>query len=674
MSQIAIGGFALTWLWFLGWTASMHGLVYLPFWVAASAPGVPLGLRVFGPHAAGWVAGAAGGYTLTCLTVWAVVEAQMASPAAFAIAWVMECAVMAIAARQVRTPLVQLRPWTPRDTAALCVVLLLVPGLMAAPYRNLGAADAEGRTYYRAYFTADFVWHVALTAELGRFTMPPRNPYMADRDLHYYWTYFLVPAAVTASGARGLDNMESALKVNAACTALLLLMSIFLFAWTSGSTAVATAVGVLLVGVASSAEGLAMLVDLLARGHPVSALRDVNVDAIASWWYNGLRIDGVHRTMFYTPQHGLACALGLLGLLTASSCGSRASTGAVVASGVLLGLATTLNPFLGASFSAIYGIAVLADAILTRGAVRTVVAHWPAAIPPTLAIAWGIVNKMGEGAGAALTIGWVGFARNAPVATLLLGLGPVLVPALAGFVPTRRLPAQPARVALVGLLLGLFLFYYVVLSERSWVGFRAGQILLAMLALPLARLFDGLLARWRPPLALVLALAIVVIGSPTTVVDTINAADIGNRRMGPGFPWTLSVSPAQQQALTWVRDNTRPGAVVQAEPMVRGRGHWSLIPTFARRRTSAGLPISLLPEPEYDTRSRRVQSIFTTPDIAAAHREARRLGIDYLWVDADDRHAYPAGVARLAGASEFFRAVHSNAEVTVYAVLRRSSG
>ena len=50
------------------------------------------------------------------------------------------------------------------------------------------------------YFTADFVWHVALTAEITHFEMPPRNPYMADRSLNYYWTYFLVPATLTRRG------------------------------------------------------------------------------------------------------------------------------------------------------------------------------------------------------------------------------------------------------------------------------------------------------------------------------------------------------------------------------------------------------------------------------------------------------------------------------------------
>jgi hypothetical protein len=668
MTRAALGGLALVCLALAGWTAGVAGLAYLPFWIAAAAPGLTLGLRVFGPHAAGWVAGAAAGYATTCLVAWAVIATGVASPLAFVAAWLVECGVLHAASRAIPGRPVALRPWTPQDTVALSAVLLLVPALMGAPYRNLGADDAEGRTYYRAYFTADFVWHMALTSELGRVEMPPRNPYMAHRRLNYYWTYFLVPAVVTSSGPGAVQNVEAALKVNAECTALLLLASIFLFAWTAGGSGLATALGVILVVLASSAEGLAAAWDLWSRGRPLAALRDINVDAITAWWYNGLRIDGVHRTMFYTPQHGLSCALGLLGLVANASLGARAPTGAIVVSGVLLGLATTLNPFLGAAFSGIYGLAVLADAAFTRAPVRAVVSHWPAAVPPALAVGWGILNAMGEGAGQALTIGWAGFARNAPVATLLLGLGPVLLPALAGFLPDRRLPGQPARVALLGLAIGLFLFYFVVLSERSWVGFRAGQIMLAMLTLPLARFFARLLASRLRVLAAVVTTLILIVGAPTAVIDTQNAADIGNGRMGPGFPWTLSVSPAQQDALRWVRANTRPEAVVQAEPIVRGRAHWSFIPTFTGRRTSAALPISLLPVPEYLERSRQVQTIFTTPDMEAAHAQARRLGIEYLWVDGHEQQAYPGVTDRFDTAHQFFRPVFRNTEVVLYRV------
>ena len=476
MTRAVVGGLALVCLALVGWTAGVSGLAYLPFWIAAAAPGLTLGLSVFGRHAAGWVAGAAAGYATTSLVMWAVIGAGLASPFAFAAAWLVECAVLHAASRMIRAPAVALRPWTPQDTLALSAVVLLVPALMGAPYQEPGAPPTPraGR-YYRAYFTADFVWHMALTSELGRFEMPPRNPYMAHRGLNYYWTYFLVPAAVTSEGPAWVQNVEAALKVNAECTALLLLASIFLFAWTAGGSGPATALGVILVVLAASAEGFAAAWDLWSRGRPLAALRDINVDAITAWWYNGLRIDGVHRTMFYTPQHGLSCSLGLLGLLASASLGVRAPTGAIVASGVLLGLATTLNPFLGAVFSVIYGLAVLADGAFTRAPLRAIVSHWPAAIPPALAVTWGVANAMGEGAGQALTVGWAGFARNAPLLTLLLGLGPVLLPALAGFIPDRRLPSQPARVALLGLAIALFLFYFVVLSERSWVGFRAGQ-------------------------------------------------------------------------------------------------------------------------------------------------------------------------------------------------------
>ena len=79
----------------------------------------------------------------------------------------------------------------------------LTLALAAPPLANVGARDRDGNLRYRAYFTADFVWHTALTAELTRFTLPPPgNPYLAPERIHYYWAYFLVPAAIARSGPR----------------------------------------------------------------------------------------------------------------------------------------------------------------------------------------------------------------------------------------------------------------------------------------------------------------------------------------------------------------------------------------------------------------------------------------------------------------------------------------
>ncbi len=111
---------------------------------------------------------------------------------------------------------------------------------------------------------------------------------------------------------------------------------------------------------------------------------------------------------------------------------------------------------------------------------------------------------------------------NSPVATLMLSLGPLIVPALLGMWPPWRLPRR-AWPAVAGTVLGLLVFYLVRLSvEASYIGFRAGQLL--QLALPgLAALFFARLwlldmRAWRAA-AGAIALVLIVIGLPTTLID-----------------------------------------------------------------------------------------------------------------------------------------------------------
>ena len=99
--------------------------------------------------------------------------------------------------------------------------------------------------YYRAYFTADFVWHMALTAEMARFEMPPRNPYMADRGLNYYWTYFLVPADAERGRSGPGPRRRSGAQGQRDChAALLLAASFYCFAATAARRRTAAALGV----------------------------------------------------------------------------------------------------------------------------------------------------------------------------------------------------------------------------------------------------------------------------------------------------------------------------------------------------------------------------------------------------------------------------------------------
>jgi hypothetical protein len=648
-------------------SAGFTGLAYVLAFAAAAVPGMPLGFALLGRrHPAAWIAGPLLGYGLTQLMLWAVIAAGIPSIPAFAAAWCLLVGAGVAAGRALGgQPLLPAPAWTARDLRALLVVLLLVPVLMGATYRNLGRADATGSRYYRAYFTADFVWHCALAYELGKFSLPPTNPYLAPEPMNYYWTYFLLPAVVGryAPLVYGSDDVEPLLKTNAILAGLLMMAALFVLVRTATAGALPAVAAVALAVTAASAEGLYSIVDLVARGRPLAVLLDTNIDAVSNWSFGGLRIDNIPRSLWYTPQHTTSVALGLVALYAAVVAGAGARIGAIAAAGLALGLSTTMNPLLGSVCSLMYGVCVAADVLRSRAGVAALVRHALAAVFVVAAIGWGMASRVMDGAGSALDVGFEGFSRNRPILTLLLSLGPVLVPAVAGvFRPKGEAAFRAVTLGVAGIAVGLFLLYFVRISEASWVGFRAGQILLISIPVLLARTIEWLPTSGR---ALLVA-AVVIVGLPTTVIDTYNAQDIGNRRPGPGFRWTLHTTVAQQAAFAWLRANTRPEDIVQMEPIVRAREHWTLIPSFAGRRMAAGQPISLMPLPIYQERSGQVRTIFATTDAEEAAARSRTLGIDYLYVDGDDARAYPAGTEKFERHPERFERVYTSRDVRIY--------
>ena len=643
--------------------AGAAGLAYLLLFVLVLVPGLPLGFAFFGRrHAAGWIAGALFGYAAMSIAWWAVVFVRIPSTAAFALAWAAAGAASAVAAARIAGPVVALPRWTRRDSAALLLVLLLVPALVWKPFANLGAADANGDRQYRAYFIADFVWHTALTAELAKETQPPRNPYLASEPVHYYWTYFRVPATLARHGGFGV---QEALKVNAVGMAILMLASIYLAAWTAlPAWPWIVAAAVALTVVAPSAEGLAAIADLVRRGQPLAGLRDLNIDAVAAWAFKGLRIDDLPRAMWYTPQHATSYALGLLAIPAALGAGVRARSIAVLLTGLALGASLAFNPLVGAVFCCVYGLAIVADAVRTRAGLPAVLRHSLAAVPVAVAYAWCVLNQVGDGATAALHIGFWGLARNGTAIVFLLSFGPLLLLVVPGLWRSRRLPFAQAWPAAFGVGLGILLMHFVALTvDLAWVGFRGGHIVLVTAPALAAR---GLLVlRERGPrLAVAVAAVALVAGLPTTAIDAYNAQDVANRHVCCGasndFHWTVVVTPAEQEALDWIRLHTPEDAVVQMEPTVRGRESWTLIPTFAERRMATGIALPLLPVPAYAELNPRVRRIYETADADWAHETARNIGIDYLYVDRIERAAYP-NVAKFDAHPEFFDPVFRNA-------------
>src|SRR4029079_1635182 len=83
-------------------------------------------------------------------------------------------------------------------------------------------------------------------------------------------------------------------------------------------------------------------------------------------FYEGLSIDGLPRSLWYTPQHAGACAFGLLALTIAAATSVRRPIIATVAAGIILALSVTFSPLPGGMFALIYGVGLIARWLLER--------------------------------------------------------------------------------------------------------------------------------------------------------------------------------------------------------------------------------------------------------------------------------------------------------------------
>jgi hypothetical protein len=654
------------------------GPLYVVLYGLAAASGLPIGFVLFGArHPGGWIAGALFGYVLTALALWLPIAAGVPSALTLIAAWAVLSSTTWIAWRRWPATGVELARWRPADSLWLAAILALTLALSAPPFARVGEANGKGDHVYRAYFTADFVWHTAMTAELAKFTMPPRNPYLASQTVHYYWAYFLMPATISTLGPGPLRDIQRCLRINALVTGLLLMSTVFLAAWTAVGRPLPVAIAIALALVAASAEGSYELYRFWSRGQPLGALRDVNIDAITAWHFQGLRIDGLPRCLWYVPQHSMSYALGLVAVTGAAAVGSGGSMLAIALCGLALAGATMLNPFVGGIFAIAWGLAIALDAARRPEPFQRTLRHAAAAVPVVCAVLWCVATHMVDGAGDGLAFGFWGPAAHDPIVMLLLSLGPVVIPAGVGIAVRTHAPLIRALPALVLVVLALLVMHLVRLRvDTAWVPFRAGQILLvaapALVSRALAALWDSRRLRWGGAAAIAL---VFLIGIPTTAIDAYNAQDVENMNVGPGFHWTLVLHPDEERALTWIRTMTPPTALVQMEPTVRDRElspgawgeRWSLIPSFAERRMAAGLPISLMRVPEYAEKSLQVKTIYQTTSAHEAWTIARRLRITFLYVDGLDREVYE-GAAKFDVSPQFFTPVFKSNSAGVYEV------
>ncbi len=208
--------------------------------------------------------------------------------------------------------------------------------------------------------------------------------------------------------------------------------------------------------------------------------------------------------------------------------------------------------------------------------------------------------------------------------------------------------------------------------QHVYVGWHVGKVAFVALT-PLCGF--ALQAWWERrgvarAVMIVLTMVIALAALPTVLVDLYNTQDVWNRALGPGFRWTVLLTPDEVKGLAWIREHTPTAARIQIEPNVRGRDTWAYLPAFAERRMSAGLPPSMIPLAKYEKVSDEIRSLYQSASAAQAYDLAVKHCIDYLVVGQPERTAYPQLQPSIDRSTGLFAPAFRNEALAVYYVIR----
>ena len=660
-------------------------VVIAPRWSAAAVvavgawvivPGIALARRAFGDRdrsgIAAWLVGPALGLGFSVFGIfllWAAgVQNWIAIIAGPGLTWL-----LVAAARHWGGPSLSLPTLSRADIVAVGLALLVVPLVTWVPYDHVRQPVAEGEAY-RAYFTADFVWGMTVTTEIAKGDVPPANPFLRGAALHYYWLSHLLSGVIYRNVHNWGVTAEQVLLIDGLVFGLVAVAFFYALARMSGASPPFAALMVSAAFVANSYEGLERLWVYYRQGTSWDAVKAINIDAVTRWFYQGMPVDGLQRMLLYQPHHLTGYMLALSALWLVTHANDIAETAVALWTGMLLGLGFLFSTFTAIIVGVAVGV-VFAGRLLARwNLAATLQAAILAAAPLVVAVALAFVLGYNDPAqGSLITLGLNRVAARQWPLMLVLSFGPLLLIAAPGLLRwkwLRREGAAPA--ALIATALAFYFMVDVRDQGGVWVGWRSGHLLLigfsAIAAAALTAAWQ--LRSWRVPLAV--AVAIVLFAAvPTVAIDVYNAQDITNRGRGPGFPWTLIITPPERAALDWLRTSTPPDAVVQYEPTVRGAGWWCYLTAFAERRMAAGLPGAMIPFKPYQEASETVRlGVFGAPSAVDSHRIALNMQVDYILIGPHEQSAYRSAIIRMDERPDLFATVFHNDVVTIYRVQR----
>ena len=516
-----------------------------------------------------------------------------------------------------------------RDVAAVCLTLLMVPAIVGRPYARVGEMLPDGQAW-RAYFTADFVWAMAVVSEVSKGDVPPQNPYRVGAALHYYWLAHLIPS-IEHRLTMDTTSLRQLLLANAVLAGLVFVGFFYLFVRHFVESPAAAALACIAAVLFHSFEGTEQLFALWQLGAPLDLVRYLNIDAVTRWIYHSMPVDGLQRLLLYQPQHQLGYVMGLSALLLLVQIRDAARAGLMALAGLFIAMSLLLS-----TFSAL----MIATIAAVFQGVRLIAGRRPARIPLYAAVALMPI------AGAVLLGRYLHYVESggplvsfmvnetawhrAPFA-IVLSFGAMLAGAIAGGVFAWRRKAL-AHFALPAAIIGISWFFYFFVDVRDhqhvYVGWRAGHLLFIAFA-PLV----GFACQeyWRAGGAIRVmgvAATLVLIGASAPTVGDRPVQHAGHVEPPGGAGLSLDAGDPARRA-----GSARLGEAAHAaerhragRPEVRDAETWAYIPAFAERRMGAGLPISMIPLARYQRATARVLEIYRAPTADAAYLAALATG------------------------------------------------
>ena len=647
------------------------GLVLLAITFWFTVPGFLLAWLIYEPAPgrtfATWVVGPIWGYGLSSIVLLALWMGGVRGVVLLAVP-LLGCIVAAVGGALLRGVLTP-PAFGRADVIAVLFLLLSVPAIVGLPFAHVAEPLPEGRAY-RAYFTADMIWRMAVVAELSKGQVPPRNPFLRGEPLRYYWLPHLLPAAEYRE-VHGRVSMEQVLLVNSVALGLGFVLFLFGFARQWVESPAAAAMGSLGALVFTSFEGLERLIFLWRAGRSFSRVFSWNIDAVTRWFYDSLPVDGLQRLLWYQPHHSTAYALGLSALLVLVQTRGSLTTRVLAFCGCLLGVTLLFSTFAAIMLTVMVAVTAAIMLVGHRPWVSLAAGAVAGAIPLALAVMVATTLKYVDMAGPSVLRVLVNpKAVNNVWISLLLSFGPMLILGIAGAVLAVR--RDGVRFISIGVIIVVsFAFYFFVdVRDHQWVyvGWRAGHFLFVAFAVLVGY---GLQELWRMgalsrALTLVSAIVLALLSLPTFAIDFYNTQDVTNQDPSDNFSWTLVLSHDEVAALDWIRDATPPNAIVQFEPHAREGRRWADVPAFGERRMSAGLPISMVPLDKYQQASTKVRELYQDRDPDAAFDHAAHLGIDYLLVGPPERAMFPDFEATLRLRPNLFHEAFRRGDVAIF--------